>query len=233
MAALSRQPKAVSVMVAPVKTAFSILELSELVKAIQDKFGEVATTSTAISAGDATTSRVMGPALSAALRHSDKVSAIKAVRELTGLGLREAKELVEQSRRAGHEVAHSVHSSGSRPVEASRLHTTLTVNDAVNRIFVVAVDEPPTESAIEQALSALDLRAKDQMFDALAIAFNGSDRPSPRKIEELANLGVTVVPDDEGLPASARAERYRRRLLSLRGVSSASAEDNVQLRRHG
>ena len=77
----------------------SVLELNELVKAIENEFG--------VSA--AATAVVAGPAAAAAapveektefdvvLKEigSNKIAVIKAIRELTGLGLVEAKNLVE------------------------------------------------------------------------------------------------------------------------------------------
>jgi large subunit ribosomal protein L7/L12 len=79
----------------------SVLELSELIKAMEDKFG--------VSAAAAVS--VAGPAAGAAPAAAaeeqteftvvlasfgeNKVNVIKAVRELTGLGLKEAKDLVD------------------------------------------------------------------------------------------------------------------------------------------
>ena len=59
----------------------SVLELSELVKALEDKFG--------VSASAA-------PMMMAAMPGAaPKIGVIKVVREITGLGLKEAKELVD------------------------------------------------------------------------------------------------------------------------------------------
>jgi len=69
----------------------SVLELSHLIKDLEEKFGvsaaaaTVAVTSPAGGAG--------GAALNAA--GENKVNVIKAVREVTGLGLKEAKDLVD------------------------------------------------------------------------------------------------------------------------------------------
>src|ERR1700712_9785 len=78
-------------------SSMSVLELNELVKAFEEKFG--------VSAAAVA---VAGPAGAAAVAEeqteftvnlveigANKVSVIKAVRELTGLGLKEAKDLVE------------------------------------------------------------------------------------------------------------------------------------------
>ncbi len=78
----------------------SVLELNELVKAVEEKFGVSAAAMAAPAAGAA------GGAAAAAEEKTEftvvlasagdnKVSVIKAVRELTGLGLKEAKDLVD------------------------------------------------------------------------------------------------------------------------------------------
>ena len=79
--------------------ALTVLELSELVKAVEEEFG-VSAAATAVA--------VTGPAAAAepveektefdvvlASFGSSKLGVIKVVREITGLGLKEAKELVE------------------------------------------------------------------------------------------------------------------------------------------
>ena len=77
----------------------TVLELSELIKAMEDKFGVSAAAAVAV-AGPAA-----APAAAAeeqteftvvlASFGENKVNVIKAVRELTGLGLKEAKDLVD------------------------------------------------------------------------------------------------------------------------------------------
>jgi len=80
--------------------SMSVLELNELVKAIEEKFGVSAAAVAAPGAGGG------GAAAPAAEEKTEfnvvlldagayKVSVIKAVRELTGLGLKEAKDLVD------------------------------------------------------------------------------------------------------------------------------------------
>ena len=76
----------------------SVLELSELVKAIEDKFGVSAAAPVAVAAAAA-------PAAAAEEKTefdvilkdagATKIKVIKAVRELTGLGLKDAKALVD------------------------------------------------------------------------------------------------------------------------------------------
>ena len=80
--------------------AMTVLELSELIKAVEEKFGVSAAAAVAVA----------GPAAAAAAPAAEekteftvvlaavgdnKVNVIKAVRELTGLGLKEAKDLVD------------------------------------------------------------------------------------------------------------------------------------------
>ena len=79
--------------------SMTVMELNELVKAIEEKFGVSAAAMAAPAAGG-------GGAAAAVEEKTDfnvvlleagaqKVQVIKAVRELTGLGLKEAKDLVD------------------------------------------------------------------------------------------------------------------------------------------
>ncbi len=81
--------------------SMTVMELNDLVKAIEEKFGVSAAAMAAPAAGGAG-----GAAAPAAEEKTEfnvmlleaganKVSVIKAVRELTGLGLKEAKDLVD------------------------------------------------------------------------------------------------------------------------------------------
>ncbi len=77
----------------------SVMDLNDLVKAIEEKFGVSAAAMSAPAGG--------GSAVAAAVEEktefdvvlteigANKVSVIKAVREITGLGLKEAKDLVD------------------------------------------------------------------------------------------------------------------------------------------
>ena len=84
----------------------SVLELSELVKAVEDKFGVKAVAAAPIAAQGGAAGHGAAPAGAGAEEKTDfavvltsaganKIGVIKAVRELTGLGLKEAKDLVE------------------------------------------------------------------------------------------------------------------------------------------
>jgi large subunit ribosomal protein L7/L12 len=80
----------------------SVLELSELIKEFEEKFGVSAAAPVAVAAA--------GPAVAEAPKEektefdvilasigSEKIKVIKEVRAVTGLGLKEAKELVESA----------------------------------------------------------------------------------------------------------------------------------------
>lgn len=84
-------------------SSMSVLDLSELIKEMEEKFGVSAAAAAVTVAAPAAAG---GDAGSAAAEKSEfdvvltaageqKVSVIKAVRELTGLGLKEAKDLVD------------------------------------------------------------------------------------------------------------------------------------------
>ena len=91
--------------------SMTVLELNDLVKAIEEKFGVSAAAMAAPAAGGAA-----GGAAPAAEEKTEfnvvlleaganKVSVIKAVRELTGLGLKEAKDLVDGAPKTVKEAA--------------------------------------------------------------------------------------------------------------------------------
>ena len=86
-------------------SSMTVLELSEHIKAMEDKFGVSAAAAVAVA----------GPAAAAPAAAAEeqteftvvltsfgenKVTVIKAVRELTGLGLKEAKDLVDGAPKA-------------------------------------------------------------------------------------------------------------------------------------
>ena len=76
--------------------SMSVLEVSELIKMMEDKFGVSAPAAGAAApAEEKTEFDVVLSEIGA-----NKVATIKAVRELTGLGLKEAKELVESAPKA-------------------------------------------------------------------------------------------------------------------------------------
>jgi len=77
----------------------SVMELNELVKAIEEKFGVSAAAMAAPAAGGGAAAPVAEEKTEFNVvlleAGANKVSVIKAVRELTGLGLKEAKDLVD------------------------------------------------------------------------------------------------------------------------------------------
>ena len=88
----------------------TVLEISELIKMMEEKFG--------VSAAAAAVAVAAAPAAGAAAAEektefdvvlesagSNKIAVIKVVRELTGLGLKEAKDLVEGAPKAVKEGA--------------------------------------------------------------------------------------------------------------------------------
>lgn len=76
----------------------SVMDLNELVKAFEEKFGVSAAAMSAPAAGGAAAAAVEEQTefnLILSDFGANKVSVIKAVREITGLGLKEAKDLVD------------------------------------------------------------------------------------------------------------------------------------------
>lgn len=77
----------------------TILELNDLIKAIEEEFGVTAAAPVAVAAAD-TAAAPTGPTeVTVTLTDvgATKVAVIKAVREITGLGLVEAKGLVDKA----------------------------------------------------------------------------------------------------------------------------------------
>ena len=90
--------------------SLTVLELSELVKALEDEFGVSAAAPVAVAAAGA------APAAAAAAEKTEfdvvlaevgaeKIKVIKAVREINGLGLAEAKALVDGAPKTLKEAA--------------------------------------------------------------------------------------------------------------------------------
>ena len=87
----------------------SVLEVSELVKAMEEKFGVTAAAPVAVAAAGAAPAGGAEAAeeeqdefnvILASFEDGKKIPVIKEVRTLTGLGLKEAKELVEAGGKA-------------------------------------------------------------------------------------------------------------------------------------
>ena len=98
----------ITAMIEELKT-LTVLELSELVKAVEEEFGVSAATAVAVAAP------VAGGAAAAEEKTefdvilkeagAEKIKVIKAVREITGLGLAEAKALVDGAPKTLKEAA--------------------------------------------------------------------------------------------------------------------------------
>ena len=84
--------------------ALSVLELSELVKAVEEEFGVSAAAAVAVAApaagGAAAAEEKTEFDVVLAEAGAEKIKVIKVVREITGLGLKEAKDLVEAAPKA-------------------------------------------------------------------------------------------------------------------------------------
>ena len=82
----------------------TVLELSELVKALEEKFGVSAAAPVAVAAAPAAAGAAAEEKIEfdviLANAGASKINVIKVVREITGLGLKEAKEIVDGAPKA-------------------------------------------------------------------------------------------------------------------------------------
>ena len=100
----------------------TLLEAAELVKAMEEKFGVSAAAPVAVAAAPAAAGEAAAEAPSEvnvilADAGANKIAVLKLVRELTGLGLKEAKELVDGAPKAVKE--------GVKPEEAAEIKAKL------------------------------------------------------------------------------------------------------------
>ena len=90
----------ITAMIEEIKT-LTVLELSELVHALEDEFGVSAAAPVAVAAGPAAAAEPVEEKTEFDVVLTDfgaeKIKVIKAVREITGLGLKEAKEVVDNA----------------------------------------------------------------------------------------------------------------------------------------
>ena len=88
--------------------SMTVMELNDLVKAIEEKFGVSAAAMAAPAAGGGAAAAVAEEKTEFNLMlletGANKVQVIKAVREITGLGLKEAKDLVDGAPKAVKEA---------------------------------------------------------------------------------------------------------------------------------
>ena len=106
--------------------SMSILEINELVKALEEEFGVSAVAVAAPAAGGAAAAEEEEKSeFNVVLKEigQEKIKVIKAVREATGLGLKEAKELVDS--------APATVKEGALPDEANALKEALEAVGAV------------------------------------------------------------------------------------------------------
>ena len=93
-------------MIEDIKT-LTLVEINDLVKALEEEFGVSAAAPVAVAAGPAAAAVEEKTEFDVILTSAgaSKIGVIKVVRELTGLGLKEAKELVESAPKAIKEGA--------------------------------------------------------------------------------------------------------------------------------
>ena len=104
----------------------TVLEISELIKMMEEKFGVTATAAVAVAGpaagGAAAPAAEEKTEFDVILKEvgSNKIGVIKVVREVTGLGLKEAKDLVEGAPKAVEEgVAKEEAEELKKKIEAS------------------------------------------------------------------------------------------------------------------
>jgi len=98
--------------------AMTVLELNELVKACEEEFGVSAAAPVAVAAAGAVEAEAKDSFdVILADAGAEKIKVIKVVREITGLGLKEAKELVDGAPKAVKE--------GANPEEANQIKAQL------------------------------------------------------------------------------------------------------------
>ena len=96
----------------------SVLELNDLVKAIEEEFGVTAAAPVAVVAADAGAAADAAPSeVDVILKHpgQNKLAVIKLVKEVTGLGLGEAKALVDGAPKV---IKEAVKAEDAKAIEA-------------------------------------------------------------------------------------------------------------------
>ena len=169
--------------------SMTVLELADLVKAMEEKFG-VSAAATAVVAGPAA-----GAAAPAAEEKTEfdvvlagfdaaaKIKVIKAVREITGLGLKEAKEVVDNAPKTVKE--------GLSKAEAEDLAARKQLLDAAEQDGRIdATTRPIYENLLandrengEKALAQLPV--KRRVMEDLHLEPNGEESPWNRRMREI------------------------------------------------
>ncbi len=99
--------------------SMTVLELNELVKACEEEFGVSAASPVAVAAAGAAAAEETKDSFDVILAEvgAEKIKVIKVVREITGLGLKEAKDLVDGAPKPVKE--------GATPEEANQIKAQL------------------------------------------------------------------------------------------------------------
>jgi len=149
--------------------SMTVMELNDLVKAIEEKFGVSAAAMAAPAAaggggGAAAAEEKTEFNVMLLEAGANKVGVIKAVREITGLGLKEAKDLVDGAPKAVKEAApKSLASFKPKPVISRTALMTPTLlapassNITLNSVFSSAAAAPPPPPAAAGAAMAAAL----------------------------------------------------------------------------
>ena len=120
----------------------SVMELNELVKACEEEFGVSAAAGVVVAAGPAAAAEEEKTEFDVELTDfgAQKIKVIKVVREITGLGLKEAKELVEG---APKNIKEGVSKEEAEAIKAqvifSQLHLCMNKHVCMNSIHSKAV----------------------------------------------------------------------------------------------
>lgn len=82
--------------------SMTVIELAELVKVLEEKFGVSAAMPVAAGAGAGAAAAEEKTSFNVVLKEAgeQKINVIKAIKEITGLGLKEAKDLVDGAPKA-------------------------------------------------------------------------------------------------------------------------------------
>ena len=114
-------------------SAMTVLDLSELIKDMEEKFGvsaaaaAVAVAAAPAAAGGAAAAEQTEFTVMLTAAGEQKVNVIKAVREITGLGLKEAKDLVESAPKQVQEsLAKDAAEDAKKQLEAAGATVSLT-----------------------------------------------------------------------------------------------------------
>ena len=107
----------------------SVIELSELVSAVEERYGVSAAAAVAVAApaeggAAAADEQTEFDVILASVGTASKVNVIKVVKEITGLGLKEAKELVDSAPKA---VKEKVSADEAAAIKAKLEETGVTV----------------------------------------------------------------------------------------------------------